>query len=123
MRKEGWDARWADRRNAREENNFPLLALSGDLKKYTAEQCRASVEERFAGLARLEVKHGRMAVLFRASVARRIDPAALANLDRRRAFLPTSNAYSASFWRTELAALLGRSCASKGLYRKSKVVW
>jgi hypothetical protein len=103
-----WADRAAARRNARYAAELPLLALSGDLQQVTGEQVRQAEDHRKARLAACDAKMERRARRFRAAVARHVHEDALTVLDGRRAVLPPDQAYSADFWRSVLARLLGR---------------
>jgi len=105
-RRPDWAERSAKRRNRRQEERYPLLALSGDLQPVTPDQLRADWEDRKAGWARFEARQERKARLYRFLLARRLDPEALAEVDRQRAACPPSSAYSADVYGCELRRIV-----------------
>jgi hypothetical protein len=104
-----WYAKSANRFNRAEARRFPLLAALGATKTYTGEERREEVESATQRIERMETESdarflGRAAA-FRASVAERVTPEQLAELDDHvrsptRQHYMKQPCYLADFWHT-----------------------
>ena len=118
-----WADKSAARRNARQQAELPLLALSGDLEPIQAQDLRAQEVARVVDVVIRAERMERRGQLFRAAVARRVNPQVLADLDAQRRVAPPAAEFTADHWRGILARLLDRSPASKRGRVRTRAVW